>query len=161
MLTIGSFCAGCLTPCMRNFQSVKRKRKQNKSRAISHTVGRFLYGKFNYPRLQQRMYQMFGTNEAEDLYFATSSKKLGAADGAFVLNKKNRADNAATLDITSRDQQDMRLKLTRDRDNLTWTLYNQSYTKLISYRAYERFYLINKSQNVLRFAPLMDRQAFL
>ncbi|MCD7740690.1 MAG: helicase RepA family protein [Ruminococcus sp.] len=160
----------------------------------------------DYPRLQQRMYQMFGTNEAEDLYFATSSKKLGdgfeeqtrgflhqhpttgliiidtlkrvresgndysyasdydsvaklkeiadnsnismlivhhtrkqpskdkfdmisgtngllgAADGAFVLSKKNRTDNAATLDITGRDQQDMRLKFTRDTDNLTWTL---------------------------------------
>lgn len=160
----------------------------------------------DYPRLQQRLYQMFGTNEAEDLHFATQSKKLGdgleaqiegfvkehpstgliiidtlkrirdgsneysyagdydsvsrlksiadsrkvsmlivhhtrkmpsedkfdmisgtngllgAADGAFVLSKKHRTDNAATLDITGRDQQDMRLKLTRDSDKLIWTL---------------------------------------
>ncbi|MCD7747113.1 MAG: helicase RepA family protein [Firmicutes bacterium] len=160
----------------------------------------------DYARLQQRMYQMFGTNEAEDLYFATHSKKLGdgfeeqitgfikehpstgliivdtlkrvrestgeysyssdydsvaklktiadsrkvsmlivhhtrkmpskdkfdmisgangllgAADGAFVLSKKNRTDNEATLDITGRDQQDMRLKLTRDTDKLIWIL---------------------------------------
>lgn len=160
----------------------------------------------DYPRLQQRLYQMFGTNEAEDLHFATQSKKigdgleaqiegfirehpstgliiidtlkrirdgstecsyagdydsvanlktiadnhkvsmlivhhtrkmpssdkfdmisgtnglLGAADGAFVLSKKCRTDNEATLDITGRDQQDMRLKLTRDPDELIWTL---------------------------------------
>lgn len=160
----------------------------------------------DYPRLQQRLYQMFGTNEAEDLYFATQSKKLGdgleaqiegfvkehpatgliiidtlkrvrdgngecsysgdydsvaklkaiadnrkismlivhhtrkmpsddkfdmisgtngllgAADGAFVLSKKSRTDNEATLDVTGRDQQDMRLKLSRDTDKLIWTL---------------------------------------
>ncbi|MCD7827079.1 MAG: helicase RepA family protein, partial [Clostridiales bacterium] len=47
---------------------------------------------------------------------------LGAADGAFVLSKRNRTDNAATLDITGRDQQDMRLKLKRDTDKLIWML---------------------------------------
>lgn len=160
----------------------------------------------DYPRLQQRLYQMFGTNEAEDLYFATQSKKLGdglgtqiegfiskhpktgliiidtlkrirdgstecsyagdydsvaklkaiadkrkvsmlivhhtrklpssdkfdmisgtngllgAADGAFVLSKKHRTDNEAILDITGRDQQDMRLKLTRNINSLVWEL---------------------------------------
>lgn len=32
----------------------------------------------DYARLQQRLYQMFGTDEAEDLHLATVSKKLGA-----------------------------------------------------------------------------------
>ena len=36
---------------------------------------------------------------------------LGAADGAFLLQKERRADNAATLDISGRDQQDQRLYL--------------------------------------------------
>lgn len=147
----------------------------------------------DYPRLQQRLYQMFGTDEADDLHLATQSKKLrdgleaqiegfikehpttgliiidtlkrvrdsaneysyaadydsvarlktiadnrnvtmlivhhtrkqpsddkfdmisgtngllGAADGAFVLSKQRRTDNKATLDVTGRDQQDMRL----------------------------------------------------
>ncbi len=32
----------------------------------------------DYARLQQRLYQMFGDNEAEDLYLATNSRQLGA-----------------------------------------------------------------------------------
>ncbi len=160
----------------------------------------------DYPRLQQRLYQMFGTDESEDLHLATQSKKLGdgletqiegfikdhpatgliiidtlkrirdggneysyandydsvarlkaiadrrnismlivhhtrklqsddkfdmisgtngllgAADGAFVLSKKCRTDNEATLDITGRDQQDMRLHLSRNADRLVWEL---------------------------------------
>lgn len=160
----------------------------------------------DYPRLQQRLYQMFGTDESKDLHLATQSKKLGdgletqiegfikdhpatgliiidtlkrirdggneysyandydsvarlkaiadqrnismlivhhtrklqsddkfdmisgtngllgAADGAFVLCKKCRTDNEATLDITGRDQQDMRLHLSRNADRLVWEL---------------------------------------
>lgn len=160
----------------------------------------------DYPRLQQRLYQMFGTDETKDLHLATHSQKLGdgleaqiegflkehpttgliiidtlkrvrdstneysyagdydsvarlktiadnrkvsmlivhhtrkqpsddkfdmisgtngllgAADGAFVLSKKHRTDNEATLDITGRDQQDMRLNLTKNYDRLVWEL---------------------------------------
>ena len=47
---------------------------------------------------------------------------LGAADGAFLLQKERRADNAATLDISGRDQQDQRLYLKRDEERLVWEL---------------------------------------
>lgn len=47
---------------------------------------------------------------------------LGAADGAFLLYKERRTDNAAILDISGRDQQDQRLYLTKDMDRLVWQL---------------------------------------
>lgn len=47
---------------------------------------------------------------------------LGAADGAFLLQKKKRTDQTATLDISGRDQQDQRLYLRRDANRLTWEL---------------------------------------
>lgn len=47
---------------------------------------------------------------------------LGAADGAFLLQKERRTDNAAILDISGRDQQDQRLYLTRDEERLVWRL---------------------------------------
>jgi len=47
---------------------------------------------------------------------------LGAADGAFLLQKEKRTDNAAILDISGRDQQDQRLYLRRDVERLTWQL---------------------------------------
>lgn len=47
---------------------------------------------------------------------------LGAADGAFLLQKEKRTDSAATLDISGRDQQDQRLYLTRDAERLVWRL---------------------------------------
>ena len=163
----------------------------------------------DYARLQQRLYQMFGENETENLYLATDCRKLGdgfeeqiqgflsehpdtgliiidtlkrvresdrsdysygsdydtvvklktladnyritmilvhhtrkqaaedkfdmisgtngllgAADGAFILSKKNRVDLTAVLDITSRDQPDQRLILRRDTQRLIWNLEN-------------------------------------
>ena len=45
---------------------------------------------------------------------------LGAADGAFLLQKEKRTSNSATLDISGRDQQDQRLYLTKDADRLIW-----------------------------------------
>ena len=45
---------------------------------------------------------------------------LGAADGAFLLQKEKRTSDAATLDISGRDQQDQRLHLRRDADRLIW-----------------------------------------
>lgn len=47
---------------------------------------------------------------------------LGAADGAFLLQKDKRTDNNATLDIAGRDQQDQRLKLQFDRERCIWHL---------------------------------------
>ena len=47
---------------------------------------------------------------------------LGAADGAFLLQKRKRTDQTATLDISGRDQQDQRLYLKRNRDSLVWEL---------------------------------------
>ena len=47
---------------------------------------------------------------------------LGAADGAFLLHKERRTSNAATLEISGRDQQDQKLYLTRDLERLTWEL---------------------------------------
>ena len=47
---------------------------------------------------------------------------LGAADGAFILQKEKRTSNKATLDISGRDQQDQRLELVRNAENLTWEL---------------------------------------
>lgn len=47
---------------------------------------------------------------------------LGAADGAFLLQKAKRTDNRATLDISGRDQQDQRLYLSKDSERLIWTL---------------------------------------
>ncbi len=47
---------------------------------------------------------------------------LGASDGAFLLTKEKRTANAATLDVSSRDQQDQRLHLIRNENTLTWDL---------------------------------------
>lgn len=45
---------------------------------------------------------------------------LGCADGTFILQKEKRTDNAATLDITDRDQPDQRIHLVRDEIRLAW-----------------------------------------
>lgn len=47
---------------------------------------------------------------------------LGAADGAFLLQKEKRTSNSATLDVSGRDQQDQKLHLVRDPEKLIWTL---------------------------------------
>ncbi|HBI74435.1 MAG: helicase RepA family protein [Parabacteroides sp.] len=47
---------------------------------------------------------------------------LGAADGAFLLQKEKRTSNAATLDVSGRDQQDQRLYLSRNQERLIWDL---------------------------------------
>ncbi len=47
---------------------------------------------------------------------------LGAADGAFLLQKKKRTSNAATLEVSGRDQQDQKLKITRNPNTLQWEL---------------------------------------
>ena len=47
---------------------------------------------------------------------------LGAADGAFLLQKEKRTDGSAILDVAGRDQQEQRLYLTKDRERLVWEL---------------------------------------
>ena len=47
---------------------------------------------------------------------------LGAADGAFLLAKDKRTSNNATLDVSGRDQQDLRMFLMRDTNTLAWRL---------------------------------------
>ena len=45
---------------------------------------------------------------------------LGAADGAFIMQKKRRTDNTALLDIVGRDQPDQELTLEFDRERCVW-----------------------------------------
>ena len=47
---------------------------------------------------------------------------LGAADGAFILEKEKRTGKTATLDIVGRDQQEQRLYLQQDLETLRWLL---------------------------------------
>lgn len=47
---------------------------------------------------------------------------LGAADGAFVMQKEKRTDNKAMLEVAGRDQQDQRLLLDFDREQCVWKL---------------------------------------
>ena len=60
--------------------------------------------------------------QAEDKFDMISGTNglLGAADGAFLLQKEKRTSDAATLDISGRDQQDQRLHLRLDADRLIW-----------------------------------------
>ena len=62
--------------------------------------------------------------QAEDQFDMISGTNglLGAADGAFLLRKEKRTGNAATLDVSGRDQQDQRLYLERDTERLIWKL---------------------------------------
>jgi len=47
---------------------------------------------------------------------------LGAADGAFIMQKEKRTENKAVLEIVGRDQQDQKLHLFFDRDRCIWRL---------------------------------------
>lgn len=47
---------------------------------------------------------------------------MGAADGAFLLQKEKRTSNIATLEVSGRDQQDQRLYLIRNTETLAWDL---------------------------------------
>lgn len=62
--------------------------------------------------------------QAEDKFDMISGTNglLGAADGAFLLQKEKRTSNSATLDISGRDQQDQRLYLLKDTERLIWQL---------------------------------------
>lgn len=62
--------------------------------------------------------------KADDPYDMISGTNglLGAADGAFLLQKEKRTANAATHDVSGRDQQDQRLYLNRNPKKLIWEL---------------------------------------
>ena len=62
--------------------------------------------------------------KADDPYDMISGTNglLGAADGAFLLQKEKRTANSATLDVSGRDQQDQRLYLNRNPEKLIWEL---------------------------------------
>lgn len=62
--------------------------------------------------------------QADDKFDTISGTNglLGAADGAFVLQKEKRTDNTAVLEISGRDQADQRLYLARDMARLTWQM---------------------------------------
>ena len=45
---------------------------------------------------------------------------LGAADGAFIMQKKKRTDNTAVLDIVGRDQPDQELTIEFDQERCIW-----------------------------------------
>ena len=51
-----------------------------------------------------------------------TSGLLGAADGAFLLQKEKRTGNVATLEVSGRDQQDQKLYLIRNTETLLWDL---------------------------------------
>ena len=61
---------------------------------------------------------------AEDCFETISGTNglLGAADGAFILQKEKRTDNKAILDIVGRDYQDQRLHLLFDNEHCIWHL---------------------------------------
>lgn len=61
---------------------------------------------------------------AEDCFETISGTNglLGAADGAFIMQKAKRTDNNAVLDIVGRDQQDQRMQLLFDRERCIWQL---------------------------------------
>ena len=47
---------------------------------------------------------------------------LGATDGAFLLQKKKRTSNAATLEVSGRDQPDQKLYISRNPETLQWEM---------------------------------------
>ena len=62
--------------------------------------------------------------EASDSFDMISGTNglLGAADGAFILKKKKRTDNEATMQVVGRDQEDQELTLEFNRDRCIWEL---------------------------------------
>ena len=60
-----------------------------------------------------------GSDDKFDMISGTTGL-LGAADGAFLLQKEKRIGNAATLEVSGRDQQDQKLYLIRNPETLLW-----------------------------------------
>ena len=62
--------------------------------------------------------------QSEDVFemISGSNGLFGAADGAFVLEKKERGSDEAILHVTGRDQPEAKLHLKRDPESLLWNL---------------------------------------
>ena len=60
-------------------------------------------------------------DDAFDMISGTNGL-MGAADGAFLLQKEKRTSDTATLEVSGRDQQDQRLYLKRNEEKLCWDL---------------------------------------
>ena len=60
-------------------------------------------------------------DDAFDMISGTNGL-LGAADGAFVMQKEKRTDNKAVLEVAGRDQQDQKLWLNFNRERCVWEL---------------------------------------
>lgn len=62
--------------------------------------------------------------ESEDSFDMISGTNglLGAADGAFIMQKKKRTANTAIMDIVGRDQQDQELTVDFERERCIWKL---------------------------------------
>lgn len=62
--------------------------------------------------------------ESEDSFDMISGTNglLGAADGAFIMQKKKRTDNTAIMNVVGRDQQDQELTVEFDRERCVWKL---------------------------------------
>ena len=62
--------------------------------------------------------------ESEDSFDMISGTNglLGAADGAFIMQKKKRTDNKATMSVVGRDQTDQELTIEFDRERCIWRL---------------------------------------
>jgi len=62
--------------------------------------------------------------ESEDSFDMISGTNglLGAADGAFIMQKKKRTDNTAIMNIVGRDQQDQELTVDFDQERCIWKL---------------------------------------
>ena len=60
--------------------------------------------------------------ESEDSFEMISGTNglLGAADGAFIMQKKKRTDNIAVLDIVGRNQPDQELTIEFERETCIW-----------------------------------------
>lgn len=61
------------------------------------------------------------SSDAFDMISGTQGL-LGAADGAFIMQKEKRTENKAILDISGRDQQDQKLHLKFDVERCVWDL---------------------------------------
>ena len=62
-----------------------------------------------------------GSDDKFDMISGTTGL-LEAADGAFLLQKEKRIGNAATLEVSGRDQQDQKLYFVRNTETLLWEL---------------------------------------
>lgn len=62
-----------------------------------------------------------GSSDSFDMISGTNGL-LGAADGAFVMQKEKRTDNKAVLEVAGRDQQDQKLWLNFNRERCVWEL---------------------------------------